>query len=130
MLDLVYHLLTTDTDVNTATNGRITTDLRVQTQDTPAITIEYIASEDMYFNCDPKKQYVYNVDVTVYTKNIGECDTLMKQVANAVDRKKGNYSLTTGNTYDVVNTIIINRDIDVLAEDDMVQGQLSLEITA
>lgn len=37
MLDLVYHILTTDTDVNTATGGRISAMIRPQTETLPAI---------------------------------------------------------------------------------------------
>ena len=130
MLDMVYYLLTQDTDVNTATSGRITTDLRVQTQDTPAITIEYVSSEDLYYSKDSCKHYIYTIDIYVFTKTIGECDTLMKQVAAVVDRYSGTETLSTGNTYTVSNIQIQNRDIDVMAEADMVEGQLSLRITA
>ena len=130
MLDLVYHLLTNDTDVNTATAGRITTDLRVQTQGTPAITMEYVSSEDLYYSKDSCKHYIYNIDIYVFTKTIGECDTIMKQVAAAVDRYQGTVTLPTGNTYTVSNILIENRDIEVILEADMVEGQLSLRITA
>ena len=130
MLDLVYHLLSNDTDVNTSTNGRITTDLRVQTNETPAITIELVAMEDLYYSKDSCKHYRSTIDVTVYTKAIGQCDTIMKQVANVLDRYEGTVTPVTGNTYNVSNILIQNRDIDVIAEADMVEGTITLEITA
>jgi len=130
MLDLVYHLLTNDTDVNTATGGRITTDLRVQTNGTPGITMELLSVEDLYYQKDSCKHYIYTIDVVVYTKSIGDCDTLMKQVANAVDRFSGTVTPATGNTYNVNNILIQNRDIDVIQDSDMVEGSLTLEITA
>lgn len=130
MIDLIYHLLSTDTDVNTTTAGRINAELRVQTEDTPAIGLEYVSSQDYYFNADSCKHYGYDIDVHIYTKTLAECDSLMKKVALAVDRKRGTYTLTTGNTYNVVNIIIQSRDIDVIEEAQMYHGQLSLQVTA
>lgn len=130
MLDLVYHILSNDSATNTAVGGRITTDLRVQTEATPAITMEWVNTNDLYYSKDACKHSVYTVDVYVYSKTLGECDTVMGHVLAALDRYKGAVSPSTGNTYTVVNTLVQDRTMEVLSEANMVEGQITFEITA
>lgn len=130
MIDLVYHILTNHSATNTAVGGRITADLRVQTQGTPAITIDWLATDDLYRLKDTCKHSVYTVDVYIHSQSMGECATVMGHVLDALDRFKGQVTPATGNTYTVINTTVIDRTIDVLDEADMIEGQITFEITA
>lgn len=129
MLDLVYHILSNDANVSGATT-KITTDLRVQTEGTPAITMDWVSTTDRYFSIDSCKHYVYTVDVLVYSKTIGECSQIMGYVSDALDRYKGAVSPATGNSYTVVNSLVQNRAIETYKDADLVIGTLTFEITA
>lgn len=130
MLDLVYHILSNDAATNTSVGGRITADLRVQQEGTPAITMEWINTNDLYRLKDTCKHAVYTVDIYVYSKSLGECDTVMKNVIAALERYKGAVTTSTGNNYTVVNTLVQDRTMEVIEGTDMVEGQITFEITA
>lgn len=130
MLDLLYHILTNDTDVNTAVSGRITADTRVQGTDTPSITMEWVATDDLRSNRDSCTHSVYTAEVYIYSKSLPECDSVMGHVVNALDRYRGSATTATGKTYEIVNTVIQNRTMEVLDEADMCEAQVTIEITA
>ena len=130
MTDLVYHILTNHAATNSAVGGRITADIRVQTEGTPAITMDWIATDDLYHLKDTCKHYRYTIDVYVNSKTMGECATVMGHVVDALDRYKGTVTPATGNTYTVINCTVENRTMEVIHEADMVEGQLSFSITA
>ena len=130
MLDLLYHVLTNDTDVNTAVSGRITADLRVQGEGTPAITMEWVATDDLRSNRDSCEHSVYTAEVYIYSKSLPECSSIMGNVVSALNRYKGSVTTSAGNTYNVVNTLIQNRNMEVVDDTDLVEGQVTIEITA
>lgn len=130
MLDLVYHILSNDTDTNTAVGGRITADIRVQTNGTPAITMEWVSTDDLRFNIDSCNHAVYTVDVYILSKTLPECASVMGNVSSALERYRGTVNTAAGNTYNVVNCTTQNRTMEVIEQGDMVEGQITFEITA
>ena len=114
MLDLTYHLLSNDAAVNTAVSGRITTDLRVQTEDTPAVVMDWLATNEIYSNLDTCRHSLYTVDILVYTKDLPTCSDIMGKVMTALDRYTGTVTPATGNTYNVVNISIQNRNFNLI----------------
>ena len=130
MLDLLYHILTTDNDVNASVDGRITADLRIQKAATPAITMEWVATDDISTNRDSCLHSVYTAEVYVHSRSLPECNTIMGHCIDVLRRYRGTATTSTGQQYDIVNVVIQNRSMEVLDGADMVEGQITIEITA
>lgn len=130
MTDLVYNILSNDAAVTSVVPAsRIFSDYRSQTTATPAIVMEWMDTDDDYALGGGRCYSIYTVDVLTFAKGYGTTDTLTKAIIAALDNYSGSVTCTTGNTYDVVATQMVNRNVEAGTDDNIVEGSITFEIT-
>ncbi len=130
MLDLVNHILTNDSAVTGIVSNNIYAGVRTQIENTPAVVMDWVSTDDLYTQHDTCNHAVYIVELICVAKGYGTCAGLMEVVKDSVNRYRGDVTTSTGNTYSIVNTLLINREIEVIEGGDMVEGTITIEITA
>lgn len=131
MLDLVRHILTSNTALTAVVPAsKVTTDFRVQTENTPAIVLDWVSTEEMYSNLSDCAHSKYTYDIVIYTKGLQSNAEIMALVVDAVDQYQGQLTTAAGNDYSVHYTMLLNRVSRMLPELDMAEGVVSILLSA
>ena len=128
MIDLVYHILTNDAGVSAITTN-VYADARQQTDATPGIVIEWVATDDEYALGGMVCNNIYTIDLIGYSKDMATAHNLLKAMRSAVNTLNGNYTTAAGNSYTVVSSEITDRNAETIVDLDVIESSLTVEIT-
>lgn len=128
MTDLIYHVLSNDSGVTAITGNRITVDMRTQRAGTPAITIDWVATDDEYALGGNVCTNEYTYEVIGYSTDMATAHNLLKAMRSALNTLNGTYN-TGANTYTVVASEIVDRHVETIIDLDVIESSLTLIVT-
>lgn len=129
MIDAVKHILANDTAVTAIVPAnRMTANERVQGAALPAIMLDLVSTDDFYCLGQFEDVSEYTFDIVGYTAGYAQAHQLMDAIRSAIGFYKGSITTSEGNTYTVVATEIVNRDIDKDSGLDAIETTVTVEV--